>query len=370
MSDETVSVEQAVAELGGASSPSANESATETTESTSVAAEDAAPSKEATDAAGEPVKVTQPSSKVQKIVDSKFGGDWDKFVDSLYEQQNSAARLKEELDEIKTILKTPPPVEVSDEIEEDHPDLAWFVNQSTAFDAEKQTNNQRIASVLIEIGKVDKNVARTEGELLRADPEEKSSLENKKYQFEARLESLYDKWESLKSKDGDINQKINSLDRQRKDAEKQIKAEKVQQQRQESSRIANQAKTVDIFEAAVVTEAEAHGLPEDARKHMGEVIAAEASYYLRSLPPNTPAIDIPTFVKSRAEAYITTINNLSKTKFAALGKEKLATKTEVSPKGTQAPAAATKAQETPQAGATKPWSKEFVQSRAAKILGG
>lgn len=368
MSD-TVSVEQAAAELLGTTPDTGDKPADKEAENTSVAAdEEVAPAEAATTDASES-KSDVSLSRVQKIVDTKFGGDYDKFVDSLYEQQNSAARIREELDEIKHILKTPPPVEVSEEVDEDHPDLAWFATQSTALDADRQSNNQKVASTLLEIGKTDKEIARTEGELLRADPEEKPALEAKKSNLEAKLDRLYDKWEDQKDKDGKIIQQKSLLEKQKKDVEKTLKAEKAQQQRLESERQTLQTKTVSVFEDAVVAEAKAHGLPADAQEHMSAVIAAEASYYLRSLPPNSPAIDIPAFVKHRAEAYVKTIENLTKTKFANFSKEKLQTKTEVAPKGTQAPKKP-EGQPAPQTGSTKPWTKEFVRDRASKILGG
>ena len=65
------------------------------------------------------------SGKVQELVDKKYGGDWDKFHEALFDNWNKSSELTNEVRDLKQqLLKKPEPT--PEPVEDKSPELDWL----------------------------------------------------------------------------------------------------------------------------------------------------------------------------------------------------------------------------------------------------
>ena len=303
-------------------------------------------------------KATSPDA-LQQLIDSKYGGDRAKFIEGLHEQWQSSAKLHKEIESLRQQLSTPAPVEEPIE----HPDIPWLSQEIAALDAEANTNKATQTQLITQGNTKQAEILQLKGEMRRADDMDKEALQAKIDRAEAALDRLAERWKDLDHRNRRIEHEKRDFNRQKQLAEREVAAYRAEQVQLERDDQAYQAGERKIFNEAVDLSAAEYQLAAGPqREHMREVIRAEASLHLRSLPEGSPAIDLAAFVKARADVYANMMKLSKKTEFQQLTKDKLATtRPPVSKPGNSGPP-------NPQA-APKVWTADYVRRRAAKLLG-
>lgn len=341
-------------------------------ETTSAQAAEDADVTEVSETSEEPTSAapTGISPKVQRIVDTKYGGDWDKFADSIYEQQNSAARLHEEIKGLRELISAEKQAAEKTAEATPHPDIKWLEEQVQALDAEKATVEQRRQQILLDINKRDREIAMIEGEMRRADDLDKQTLLQQKLRAETALERLMERFEGLGDRQRQIDYRKREFQYQRKFVDSRVDAERAQQQRADLEVKARESEWQNEFLSAFEEEAGKFTMSDDDRDYMFDVIVGQVGAYLSSLPKNSPPIDLAEYVRKGAARHATAMKLSAKTAFVDQTRAKLATRTQIAPKGAnvapaQQPAATPGSTKTAQ-----PLSAADARARAARILGG
>ncbi len=321
--------------------------------------------------ADEPATAPVANSRVQKIVDTKFGGDWDKFTDSLYEQWNSSSRLHSELEELKELVARGAQPHEPEAPAPDHPDVKWLEQQITSLDSETASIHSRRQQILLDINKRDREVAALEGEMKRADDFDKNNLLQQRLRAETAMERALEKYENLGDRLQQLDLRKREFQYQRQFVDSRVAAERAQTQQRAELDQARQTKWQSEFLSAFEESAGNYKLSPEDKDYMFEVIVGQTGTYLNSLPKNTPAIDLAAYVRGKAEAHAKAMRLPAKTEFVETTRAKLATRTQVAPRGAVLPAArAAAASPGTPAPANKPITAAEVRARAARILGG
>lgn len=369
-----VSLEEAAAGLAG-TTPAEPEA----TESTSAAESDDAklelPSGESLEAIpdgppdeAEAKEAISRSPQLQKIIDSKYGGDEEKFVAALFEGWNSSSRLAKEIEELKNKL-----TEVTEEIPEppapiEHPDMARLDERIRALDAKQQSVLQTRNTILANIAKSREDQAELRGEIKRSSEDDRYRLEEKLERAQAKEQAEVERWHGLGDKLEDLTEQRRTVEGQKRIAEQQLSAYKAEQQRQGLELVEFRKRTVQDFNQAVEEEFKAYGVEaEKLKSHMWRTIKAQATDYLRSLPPGNP-IDLKAFVKNAAKDYSEVMNLGKNQEFRDKTEQKLQAAAKATGQKLPQPQPQTPPAKEP-AKSNKPWTAEFARARAAKVLG-
>lgn len=262
------------------------------------------------------------SEKLQKIIDSKFGGDEDAFTDSLYEQWNSGSRMRQELDEVKGALAQLVQQRPPESIPDDHPDLVEINEELTSLKDERKSNSLAGTRLLNELGTLDREIAKLEGKAESAEDFEKQRLEQKILQLEVKKESLIGKWESSNKDDKRLERELKSAEKRLNQAKKDVSEKLVSEQRQQRADLQVKERTLQEFFQNLEAAADENGIPKEARKHLANTVRGELVLFLRGLGPDEPDVDLPAAVKARVAAYAKAMN-LAKPKASTVGKEKI-----------------------------------------------
>ncbi len=300
-------------------------------------------------------------ARLQKIIDTKFGGDEEKFVASLYEQQNSAAALHRELQEIKKRLEAEPETPPSPE---EHPDLAWIAEEITSLKGEVNSNHLEQKALVDEGKKINEDILRKEGELKRADEFDAKELKREIADMRRELQEKKTAWTNLDSRNKAITAQQRELARKKDLAEREVLSLREQSRNEERKAQESEAQEFKKFESAVDAVAKEFGIAEgEVYDDMYETVRARAAMHIRV---NGPVDDLGLLTRALCEKYTKVHNIAKKTDFVDMSKEK-AQSTRNSTTPPKAPA-------DPQAPAPrvpeKKWTADFVRMRAAKILGG
>lgn len=367
--DGLVSPDAAAADIGGTTPATTAETEPETTSALEAAALDV-PAEETPAEEPAPAGPTGVSPKVQKIVDTKYGGDWEKFADSIYEQQNSAARLHEQLQELRELIAAKPEEEPQVEAPP-HPDIQWLEQQIQALDTEAATTEQRRNQILLDINKRDREIAAIDGEMKRADDFEKQSLMHQKLRAESALERLMERFEALGDRQKQIDYRKREFQYQRKYVDSRIEAERANQKRADFALKARESEWQNDFLGAFEKEAEKYTMTQDQMDYMFDVITGQAGTYLSSLPKNAPAIDLAEYARKQIDRHVKATGIKAKVEFANQTRQKLETRTQVAPKGSTVPQAPKQPGEPkPAVPANKQITAAAARAHAARILGG
>ncbi len=287
--------------------------------------------KEASDAEPESNEEQSPeaggkTSKLQKLIDSKYGGDEDAFADALYNQWNSSSTLHKELKELKNFiseLKQAP--EKAPSIEE-HPDHQWLKSELTALDEESSAIEASRTELRSDFNATQGELHALEGQLrVVADEAERRDIKNAQRDAEARLKSIKRDWAQLQKDEARITRDRSRLDRQKKQIEGSLQESRAQQKVKEQEDIQEQESFLADFNKAVDLAVEDKGIDTDSkiREHLYQTVRAEAIVYLQSLP-NGVGILPADFIQKRAEAYFEVHNIAKKANFSAMSKAKVA----------------------------------------------
>lgn len=305
------------------------------------------------------------SSLLKKLIDSKYGGDENKFTEAMYQQWNTSAEMHREIKELKQALRAPEP-EPLQEVE--HPDIPWLNQQISAVDTRVQANATEQQNLLQKMAQISVAIARAEGSAAAA------ADEFQKEKFEREIGVLQGRYDATNARYINLGEAIEraswdkqELGRRVRTAEGELNVYRQQQQQAAFEDAKFKVLTLETFVKSVDTAASELKLVKDTpeRIYLESVVKAELSSYLNSLPPDSPPIDIEKFVSERAEAFAKVLK-LSK---QAATKTAVAGKLQATSKGPAAPRTA----ETIAATVTPPkgqWTSAFARQRATRILGG
>ncbi len=263
------------------------------------------------------------SSKLQKLIDSKYQGDEDKFAEALYEQWNSSAALARELKETKALIVElkeqaavkPPEPEPLLETDEDYKALSEEL-QTLDHDLER---NATLRSGLIEkFNKAETRISELRGELKYAPDPDKTERELER--LLSQQAKLSQDWETTLREDKAISREQKALLKELKTQERRIKESRAEQRQRSQTDSEEQRVFLQVFTEAVDDAIRERGLETNSkiREHLLNTIKAEAIIFLQSggteLPDN--------FVQQRAEAYFEIHNLAKKANFASLSASK------------------------------------------------
>lgn len=286
-----------------------NEPTAETTSAEGAGAEGAAPSDQEPQAAKQeevtPETVTEAakgSTKVQELVDKKYGGDWDKFTDSLYEQWNSTSKLAKEIQDLKSQLtrkETPEEPEIDDK----SPQLDLLNAHVAHIDSELKANETSQAKLIQAYGKLEKDIAKWEGKLEASDDLERPAIEDKLDRLRSLKEGKEESYQEAVAKADRLKLEKQQAAANLQWAKTQLKQERQQQLQARAQEEAETRQTLSEFVEAIKTSASEFRIPKANLAHMANVIRGEIAVHLRKLGPNAEAIDMPKAVKERVAAY-------------------------------------------------------------------
>lgn len=244
--------------------------------------------------------------RIQTLVDSKYGGDWDKFTDGLYSQWNSSSELHSELKEIKAALEEQKQALVTKAAPEpplnDDPDFQALESEITALDNDVKANEQVRAGLITQFNGISEKIAELRGQYALADDFNKRDIERRVEALTDKQALLGEKWDRTQKEDKSIERDKKALKGQLKQLEKQISESRAQDKQKQAESLEAQADFRLAFFGLIEEAAGQYGLSaEDAPKvkeHLKQTIKAEAVEYLHSHP------ELPDdFVQKRAAAY-------------------------------------------------------------------
>jgi Tfp pilus assembly protein PilN len=307
-----------------------------------------------------PVEAKPPTgSKLKTLIDSKYGGDENKFADALYEQWNSASRQAAEIRELKAKLETPPAPQAPPPPE---PAITQLDQLSTGIDDQVRALQSEQKSLIDQGTDIKAQILELRGEAKRADEMDKAQIEAKIDRLEGRLERLGARWEDRQRNIQDLGYRRMELQTKRAEAIARTEAAKADEYRQRQDLEAYKEGTRREFDTALTDAAKTFGLDPSSEQyqHLYNTIKAETVYFLRTDETAAP-IDIKAFAQARAEVYAKMMNLAKQGGFSKVTQEKLQAGSRPARPGTStspAPSAS-----------SKPWTADFARKRAAKILG-
>jgi len=299
-------------------------------------------------------------SKLKALIDSKYGGDEDKFADGLIEQWNSTARLAKQLADLQekaaqAAAEPPPP----------DPTITQLDQLSTGIDARIVALKTEQDRFITEGQEIKSEILQLKGEAKRADELDKAQLEAKAERLESKLERLASRYDSHSAKVEDLEYKKLDLTTKKLEASARAEAANANQLKQEQDLATFRANTRTEFDSALDAAASTYGLTDknsDRYQHFYNTIKAETVYYLRA-DENAPPIDVKAFAQTRADVYAKMMNLSKQAGFTKVTDEKLqaGAKPSTAKPGTPTAPAPT--------ASPREWSADFARKRAARILG-
>jgi hypothetical protein len=226
-------------------------------------------------------------------------------------------------------------------------------------------NTQQGQTALIaEYGKQDKLIARLEGELDRADELTRTEIAGKLREAKQDMRQVQRDYQSSKQRLESLGLEQRRLIRQYKQVELQARARRDQAKQHELSTREQARLTRDEFNTACRAEAEKYGIDTNSKTFgvLHQSVRDRITGYLRSLPEDAPAIDMPGAVAALMQEYaeVAGLNakftKKSHQKRKVTGKTPLGTK--VRPKG-----------KVPTDKTGKYWDPAFSRRRAKQLLG-
>jgi hypothetical protein len=301
------------------------------------------------------------SAAMQKLL-GKYGGDEDKMVDAYFQQANSMSRLTEKLNEIEQRLtaKAEDPEAEAKFVASDS-EVKEYAGELASLDAEIKRNENSTTGMVQEFGKLEKQIARLEGELERASVEDRQEIREKLNDAKGDMKALTRDWKDSQRELGRLNQQIRTVARSYRTAEAAAKARREGELQRESDAARAQHVTQREFLTTIQQEAAKYGLKSDSKTYqiVQQAVKERIVSTLRSMPKGTPPIDLQAAVTQLMAEYAEALE--LKSKFKRVSKQKQ----EALPKG---PTSGLKGE---RQASTKlsPKSAEFWRQRARRISG-
>lgn len=311
---------------------------------------------------GDPTKPR--SSRLQDLVNSKYGGDENAMADAYWEQARSVSALNkrfeefvaevrgkgEEKSEFESLVKEDPEAQIIDQ------ELQTNVSES-------QRLNDRNNKIVSEVYAHDQEIAELRGEIKRADEEDKHVLQALLRNKEATRDALTREFtQNERDKKSLAKEKV-TLERQRRNVEKTVKEELETTQRTKAEEKVIIEQQRNILYDSVADQIKKYGLELESAQHayIHNTIQNQLYVFLSQRDADSDGIDVPQAVEILMRKYAEA-NNLQPKSLSTIGKQKLDTLTRPAPKG---PTPQAKVRDT-----GREWTPEFAKARAKAILGG
>jgi len=243
---------------------------------------------------------------LKEFVDKSYQGSVPKFLQGLREQWNSSSRLHKEFSSLKdTVNALVDNIKSVAEEEEKFdpktvPEVQQHDEQIEALVSEVKDDQAQLQESYVKLHGLDKEIAKTEGEILRADDDDAKTLK-------MRLERLQDKHSdcltNIKNLERqtdrhkrDLNRVAEARERLAKSAEEARVSKKVQDQQKKEQ----DARINAYFNDLIDQHAKKVNLDEDDIEDMRGKIRNELVEFLGK---TSRPVDMPKFVEARAKAY-------------------------------------------------------------------
>lgn len=262
------------------------------------------------------------SAKLDKLL-GKYGDDPDKMVDAYFEQANSMSKLAGELREIKEqlVAKKEDPKAEAEYVNNDS-EVKEYATELASLDTEVKAVQQTQTAMVADFGKLDKQIARLEGELERASVEDRSEIREKLNDAKADMKSLQRDWKDAQRELLRLANQQRTVARQFRTAEANAKVRRESEIQRESDRAQAQVVTQQEFLGTIEGEAAKYGLKTDSKTYMivQQAIKERIVSVLRSMPKGSPPINLPNAVKSLMAEYAEELE--LKNRFKTVSKQK------------------------------------------------
>lgn len=301
---------------------------------------------------------------------AKYGGDTEKMAKSVFESYNSAARLHDRLQTIEKFIlgqqQQPAPVD-EEKIVRENPEIQRLLQQLKGTQERIASLERDNAADATEYGKLVREAKYLEGQVSKADLEDKGDLQRKLDRVESKQEALEDKIKGRKDRIEELKERERDISQRGQETEQKVRegVKRLRQQAQNDIRNAQAAR--GQFSDAVIREAARYGITDQESpkfKLLMRAVRNDVKDYLSSLPKDAPPIDLNKAVNHYLSQYA----------------KEMGLKPRVAAKGGSSQTGATT---TPMRGATsttpadggKPpkdgqWTKAYVDARAKRLLGG
>lgn len=265
------------------------------------------------------------TSEVLEMIESLGYKDPKSFVKGLHESWQSSKKLHQENLELRDQILAS--AEESTASEPD-PDVTFHEENITSLKSKVQSVVGQETAFLQQIAQLNEQKAEKKGELRNVDDSERPGLEATIDRLENKIDNLSDKWAGLVSKKTDIGEDIRkeerALGKAQKEAEKSLQDLRNQRQQQQEAEKVFADSTREQFEGTVGEILTEKGVPSKAQKTQKEAIRGMLLAHLRALGPEAQTQDIPSLTKTIGEAYLESLDVMSRHKFTKASTAKVA----------------------------------------------
>lgn len=299
---------------------------------------------------------------------AKYGGDKDKMAAAYFEQANSNSRLWEKLQGIEEYIKGQHRTEVDEEalVAED-PDVKEIVKDYNDTQADIQATTTRQNQLISKYGELERKVENLKGQLERADFDSKSDIREKLSEAIGDQKAVQSSIENTQRDVKRLNGDLKKMARTYREAAARAKDAVSRQRQVEFERQQEAQTTRREFADAMRTEATRYGISVESKQYavLFQSINDRIYSYLSRLPQGSPGVDLSGAVNALMSEYADTMG--LKAKFHKASEAKRATAAPSKGAPTSGPAKAAPVAAPPKDGR---WTKEFVDARAKRMLGG
>lgn len=231
-------------------------------------------------------------SKLQKLIDSKYGGDEDKFADALYEQWNSSSRTHSAIEELKQLINTSTQRQPEPEPLDKNPDIQWLNEQIGTLDAELEASEEERQGLVAEY-----NALKTELAVMKATQADARDIRA----TTQRLSELERNYKKTQISDKRIQREKSNYNRQLKQAEvyySSARDKQIQQQKRDVAEVESLRTNYHTTVASVINNS---NLSQEDKEDLYDMVKLKVGIYIEK---NGPVDDMASLGRSIAEKYL------------------------------------------------------------------
>ena len=239
---------------------------------------------------------------------AKYDGDPEALAEGVWNQGNSLSEVNKRLKNLEVNLQqalAPPPVDVQALVDDD-PYVKEAATDLRTTDAKAKATHKEQVQHIAEHGKLERQVAKLEGKLESAAPEDRDDIKDDLREAKAdRKEAARNYRESKRELDS-IERELRGAAQKFREAEANAKQRLERSQEQSQTLAERQVVLRSDFTDAVAAEATKFGIPTDGStfKVLHQSIKDRITGYLRTLPRGAPGINTPEAGAVLMEEYV------------------------------------------------------------------
>lgn len=235
----------------------------------------------------------------------KYKGDKEAMAQAYVSQANSLSDLTREVREVKEFIKgqqKQPEVLTAEERNKrisESPDVVEVSEELESIRADYKDEDQSLRAATVELGKLEKEVARLEGKLESAYDENKPAISAELASAQSRHERALEKVRSADRNKKKLEAQFNRTQRRMEKAQRMAEAEIDREIKQKRADVEAAESVRAEFADAMIAEAKELGIaPNSARfRSLFDTVQSRLWAYTRTLPDDADPIDIPVAVK-------------------------------------------------------------------------